>query len=190
MSDGLDGGNPVSVNTVKSITRSETMAISDKPANAVKAGVKAGVSYSNKTATGGKVRVSASVSVAYEWAKERTKEQTFSTSNQTTTEDKFAANPGEFEFRILESNGTATIQNYKSLLSNENFVVSYLQDASSWSPRGVTFPSGALADDKWNRSVAKPFALARGEAEYNSLVSRFKQFGILKSPMSYAAAVN
>lgn len=190
MSDGLHGGSPVAVSTVHEIKRSESMAISDKTANAVKAGVKAGVSYSNKTATGGKVRVSASVSVAYEWAKEQSTERTWSTENSTTTEDKFAAKPGEFEFRILESNGTVTIQNYKSLLSNENFVVSYLRDASSFSPRGVTFPSGVLADDKWNLSVAQPLAVARGEAEYNSMVSRFKKFGILKSPMSYAAAMN
>ena len=188
-SDGLDGNNPAEVSMTRSFTRSETMSLSTSTTNAVKTGFKAGGSYSKRLASGGKVRFSGSVSAGYDWAKSKVEEKSWTTTSVTTTEDKFAAAPGTFEFRILESNGYMTVQPYKSLLSKENFVVSYLDDASSFDARAVTFVAGELADDKWNRSVAQPLAIARGEADYNDQVRRLKQFDVLSNPMSYAQAI-
>jgi hypothetical protein len=185
LSDGLVSNKPEKAGEITTITRTESLVLTDLSSNRAAVGAEATVGYSQ-----GEAGYNASLTLAaeYEYIKENTKEQSFAVERSSEVDNTYEADPGTIQFRILSSTGRATKQKYKSTVSSDSFVALYIETASPFDVQGATFTKGELGDDKWNSTVAKPFAIARGSTAYNKIVQRLKSFGILQNPLSYEQA--
>ncbi|MEM6311186.1 MAG: hypothetical protein AAF754_14165 [Pseudomonadota bacterium] len=185
--DGLDGKQSTIVDLKQTFTRADTLRMSSGTSNRIQAGAEVGVKY-QQGKTGRGWTVEGKLSTEYEWVKKNLKEQSWVTTNLSETKDSFFAAPDTYEFRILRSAGQVSNQSYRALMTKQSFTARYLENANEFKVRSVTFTEGELADDVWNRSVAKPLAVSAGQLEYENVVGRLKSFGILKSPLTFEAA--
>lgn len=180
--DALDSAKSVPLSWKQTVTRSDSLTLSEESSNRAQVGLEANYGYTPPD-TGGQ-HYDITLSAEYEYIRGNTKEQTFGTERTSETADEVAAEPGTLEFRILTTTGRVTQQSYQSTLSGKSFAAYYIADADLFRPRGVTFEKGVLADDRWDRSVARPVAASLGCLAYDSLVKRLKKFGSLNKPLS------
>lgn len=186
--DALDSATPVERAWETSISRNRSFAVSSEESQEGRFGASITAGYSPSDSVGGGY-AEATISAEYAFLTSDANEQTWGTETSVETDDTFEAEPGTLQFRILETRGVVAQQVYDSLIQDETFRGLYIQEASPFVPRGVTFVDGQNGDTQWNRSVARAFAIANGEAGYDLMVERLRTFGILSQPQSYAQAI-
>lgn len=184
-SDALDSSTEAKRVEISTITRQNSLILTDLSSNRAAVGAEATVGYSQ-----GEAGYNASLTLAaeYEYIKENTREQSFSSEASTETDNSFGAQPNTIQFRIASSTGRVTKQKYKSIVAEDSFLALYLENANPFDIREATFTKGELGDEEWNRSVGKAVAISRGKREYNNVVRRLKSFNILKNPLSFEQA--
>jgi hypothetical protein len=186
--DALDSDQAVERAWETTISRTESLTLTDEQTDQATVGIEASVGYAASGDTGG-VESSLTLSAEYQFVKAKTTEKVWGTEVSNATNDTFEAEAGTIQFRVLTTPGVIAKQSYISLIQDKTFVGRYVQEASPFVPTGVTFTKDKADDDKWNRSLARAFAVTQGKGGYDQMVSRLKQFGILSAPMTYEQAV-
>lgn len=186
--DALDSNSKVDRPWNSKITLTKSLTLQDTTSNRVQIGAYVEYSYSPPSESGGSGG-KAGLTAEYEHVKSSLKAN--STIEEQTVErsETFSAAPKTLEFRVLVGSGTVATRSYRSTLTGQKFTATLASSDADLNPRQVTFTAGKVEDDKWNRSIARPFCLAKGTANYDMMVKRLVEMGCLKNPMSAQKAL-
>lgn len=182
--DALDSASAVARAWLTTISRNRSFLVASEDSQEGSFGASVTVGWAPPE-TGGAAYGEATISAEYSFLTADSREQTWGTESTVATDDTFEAAPGTVQFRILETRGVIAQQVYQSMIQNETFSGIYIQEASPFVPRGVTFTSGENGDEVWNRSVARAYAVNNGESGYNLMLDRLRAFGIIDQAMSF-----
>lgn len=185
--DALNSDSPVPRVWDTTVTRSESLTLSDETSNSFGFGAEASFGYAAGDEGGAYGGVTLSAEYSHLVAQMKGTEH--ATASEVGTSDTFTAAPRTIQFRINSATGTVAQQTYRSLLQDKTFSGLYVRDSSPFVPAEVTLRAGEPSDDVWNSNVAHAYAVAVGPAGYQAMVSRLKRHNILVNPMSYEQAL-
>jgi hypothetical protein len=186
--DALESKQKVDRPWTSRITLTRSMTVEDTTSNRVKIGTYVEYGYSPPEDTGGN-SVKAGLTAEYEHVRKSLNATTDTTSKTVERSETFSADPGTLEFRVLVGSGTVETRAYRSTLSGQPFTATLASSDADLNPQQATFTKGKVNDEAWNRSVARAYRLAKGEANYDAMVRRLKQMGCLKNPLTAQQAI-
>ncbi|MEJ6477233.1 MAG: PLAT/LH2 domain-containing protein [Octadecabacter sp.] len=184
--NALVSGTPETKNWELSVTRSDSVTVTDETSQELSLGFSATAGYAAPDTGGGYGEVTLSAEYAY--LRANVTERSRGTETVISVAEDITAEPGTIQFRIQSGVSLVSQQAFQSLLQDRTFTGYYVREAPTLSPTGVTFTKGVLEDDKWNGTVAGPFATTRTQGEYDQMVALLRSHAIVSVPLSYTAA--